>query len=176
MTGIFRRFMILTLVLGGSSVPLFAQSTPNPMDVVLAYRGTWRAELDHLDATSGKSSRESSVIHNICWKSNEFAACNQVVNGESKILIVYTYNATESFYSSNMILPNGVAAGKGKLIVSGNTWIFPWQSEEQGKTTYYRVVNEFTSRTHIEVRQEYSTDKVHWTQTMRGKEDKISAE
>ncbi len=168
--------VILSLAMCASCTALLAQSNANPLDTVLAYRGTWKAELDHVDAKTGKSTHESSVIRNLCWKSNEFAACNQVVNGESKILIVYTYNPAGKYYKSNLILPDGTAAGSGKLIINGSTWIFPWQVEEQGKTVYYRVVNEFTSPAHIDVRQEHSDDNAHWTVTMQGKEEKTGAE
>ena len=44
-----------------------------------------------------------------------------------------------------------------------------------GKTTYFRVVNVWSSPTTIDYRQEYSTDLVNWTKTATGHEVKVSS-
>ena len=31
-------------------------------------------------------------------------------------------------------------------MIEGNTWTFPWSNTEAGKTTYFRVVNVWSSR------------------------------
>jgi hypothetical protein len=54
-------------------------------------------------------------------------------------------------------------------------WTFPWQSDEDGKTTYFHVVNVFMGPDKIEFRQEFSTDNVHWTVMARGAETRTGA-
>lgn len=162
--------VFIIVILYGTQSALSQQS----VDVILAYRGSWKVEVEHLATPQSKATHETSNLRNICWKSNEYAACNQVVNGESKILLVYVYNAAEKNFTAYTIPLNGGANGTGKIVIDGDTWIFPWQTEENGKVTYFRVVNRFTSPTHIEFRQEYSTDKEHWTQTMKGTEERVS--
>ena len=49
-----------------------------------------------------------------------------------------------------------------------------WQTTEDGKTTYFRVVNVWTSATTIDFRQEFSTDQEHWTVMASGHEVKVS--
>ncbi len=164
-------FILNAVILGGQ------QALPQQsVDAILAYRGSWKVEVEHLATAQSKATHDTSNLRNICWKSNEYAACNQVVNGESKILLVYVYNAAEKNFTAYTIPGNGTANGTGKLLIEGNTWTFPWQIQENGKTTYYRVVNVFISPTRIEFRQEYSTDNEHWTQTMKGTEERVSTD
>jgi hypothetical protein len=47
-----------------------------------------------------------------------------------------------------------------------------WSNTEAGKTTWFRVVNVWSSPTTIDYRQEYSTDQVHWTKSASGHEVK----
>jgi hypothetical protein len=49
-----------------------------------------------------------------------------------------------------------------------------WSSTEAGKTTWFRVVNVWSSPTTIDYRQEFSTDQVHWTKSAFGHEVKTS--
>jgi hypothetical protein len=60
-------------------------------------------------------------------------------------------------------------------VLAGSTWTFPWSSTENGKTTYFRVVNVWSSATTIEFRQEFSADEQHWTPMATGHEVKIGA-
>jgi hypothetical protein len=94
------------------------------------------------------------------------------VDGESKALIVFTYNAKEDVYTTYPIPAGGGQPGSGKLIIRGNEWTYPWESVEGGKTTFFRVVNVFTAPDAIEYRQEFSTDRSHWTLMARGSEKK----
>ncbi|MGD0628800.1 MAG: hypothetical protein ABR987_05580 [Terracidiphilus sp.] len=144
------------------------------IDVICAYAGTWNIEIDHFDTANSKASHEKTLLRNDCWKSGGYFACNQYVNGESKVLIVFTYNAKDNVYTSYQIPPDGSAAGSGTLLIDGNTWTFPWQSKDGDKTTYFRVVNVFTAPDRIEFRQEFSTDQAHWTLMAKGLEKKAA--
>lgn len=145
------------------------------IDAIRAYEGTWDITIDHLDTAESKASHEKTTLHNDCWKSGGYFACNQYVNGESKVLLVFTYDASKNEYTSYQIPPGGAEPGSGKLLIEGNVWTFPWQVGEGDKTTYFRVVNVFLAPDKIEFRQEFSTDHAHWTVMARGIENKATA-
>lgn len=163
-----RKTPILLLVLLGSAPSFRADE----LDKITAYAGTWKIQTEHFNTAFSKAGKESSTLHNDCWRSAGFYACDQFVDGESKALIVFTYDAKEGVYRSYPIPSGGGEAGSGKLIIRGNEWTFPWESTDGGKTTYFRVVNVFPGPDAIEYRQEFSTDKIHWTLMARGSEKK----
>jgi hypothetical protein len=144
------------------------------IDAIRAYEGSWEISIEHLDTAHSKAGVEKTLLRNDCWKSGGYYACNQIVNGESKVLLVFTYDAAKNLYTSYPIPQDGSEAGSGKLRIDGNTWTYPWQVKEGDKTTWYRVVNVFTAPDHIEFRQEFSEDNVHWTLMARGKETRVS--
>jgi len=146
------------------------------MDPIMAYAGVWKIEIDHLDTAYSKMSHESTTLKNVCWKSGGYVACNQQVNGESRVLLVFTYVEKEKSYTTYQIPPGGGEPGSGKLFIDGNTWEFPWRVSGPDKPMYFRVVNVFTTPNQVEYRQEFSTDKEHWTVMAKGTEKKISAE
>ncbi len=145
------------------------------IDAIRAYEGTWDITIDHLDTAQSKASHEKAALRNDCWKSGAYFACNQYVNGESKILLVFTYNESKNEYTSYQIPQGGGESGAGRLLIEGNVWTFPWQAGESGKTTYFRVVNVFDGSDKIEFRQEFSTDQAHWTLMAKGTEIRTSA-
>ena len=157
------------LAIGGAS-HMVAQA--NGIDAIQAYAGTWKTETEHFDTAYSNAGKESSTLHNDCWKSSGFYACNQIVNGESKALIVFTYDDKSKTYTTYPIPAAGGAPGSGKLMIEGNVWTYPWENTENGKTTYFRVVNTFTAPNRIEFRQEFSTDKQKWTLMAKGSEVK----
>lgn len=148
------------------------QSRPDPVQALFAYAGLWHVDIQHLDTPYSKSGHETTILRNDCWKSGQYVACRQIVNGDSRVLIVFTcidaHNCT-----SYQVPPGGGDAGSGKLAIDGNTWIFPWSTTEHGKTTWFRVVNVWSSRDTIEYRQEFSTDQQHWTAMATGHESRV---
>ncbi len=161
---------LAALLTCGWAASLAAES--GGIDTIQAYAGTWKTQTEHFDTAYSKAGKESSTLRNDCWKSGGFYACNQYVNGESKALIVFTYDDKDKTYTTYPIPVGGNSAGKGKLLIEGNVWTYPWEDTEQGKTTYFRVVNVFTAPGKIEYRQEFSTDKVKWTLMAKGTEVK----
>jgi hypothetical protein len=151
-----------------------AADKPAGIDVLSAYEGTWDIHIEHLDTAHSKASREHNSLRNDCWKSGGYFACNQYVDGESKVLLVFIYDQGKNEYTSYQIPPGGGEAGSGKLLIDGNVWTFPWQTKEGDTTTYFQVVNVFTAPDHIEFRQEFSADKVHWTVMAKGMETRTS--
>ena len=150
-----------------------AAESPAGIEKILAYQGTWKIETEHFNTRFSKAAKESSTLRNDCWRSGGFFVCDQFVNGESKDLIVFTYDAKDDTYGSYSVPAGGGEGGSGKLIVKGNVWTFPWEDKQDGKTVYFQVVNTFTAPGTIEYRQEFSEDKVHWTVTAKGLERKL---
>jgi len=69
---------------------------------------------------------------------------------------------------------DGSAATSGELLISGDTWVYPWQDKDGAKTVYLRVVNTFVDSDTIRYRQEFSLDKRHWTVASTGIERRLS--
>jgi hypothetical protein len=157
-----------TLSLAGAPAP----DKPAGLDAIRAYEGTWTVNLQYLETPYSKASTDRNTLRNECWRNGAYFACNQYVNGESKVLLVFTYDASKNEYTSYQIPQGGAAPGSGKLLIDGNQWTYPWQNGQGGNTTYFRVVNIFTGPDKIEFRQEYSTDEAHWTLMGQGTETK----
>ena len=143
------------------------------IDAIMAYAGTWKVEGTRFATAHSDASKEDTTLRNDCWKSGAFVACNQYVNGDSKVLLVFTYNDKQQMYTSYPIPQSGEFVSPGKLQIIGNVWTFPWQVTQGGATTYFHVVNVFTTADHIDYVQEFSTDNVHWTTMAKGSETKI---
>jgi hypothetical protein len=152
------------------------QSSPTAdIDPLWAYAGTWQVTIDHFDTAHSKALHEQTNLRNSCWKDGGYLACNQYVDGVSKVLIVFTYTGKNGLYTSYQIPPLGDEPGKGKLVIEGNTWTFPWQTGEGDKTTLFRVVNVFLTPDKIDFRQEFSTDGTHWTAMAHGIETRAKS-
>lgn len=149
-----------------------AAESPAGIQKMLAYQGAWKIETEHFATRFSKAAKESSTLRNDCWRSAGYFVCDQFVNGESKDLIVFTYDARDDTYNSYSVPAAGGGGGSGKLTIKGNVWTFPWEDKQDGKTVYFRVVNTFTAPGTIEYRQEFSEDNVHWTVTAKGFEHK----
>lgn len=148
-------------------------STPQGLDKVMAYAGTWKSEVRHLDTPYSKLGNETTTLKNDCWRSGGFFACNQIVDGDSKALLVFMYDGKTDRYTSYPIPAGGGEVHAGSLLIEGDTWTFPWDYTEAGKTTHFRVVNVWRSADLIESRQEYSADGSHWMLMSVGRESRM---
>ena len=165
----------LTLAAGFSRAGSAAPDKAAGLDAIRAYEGTWMVNLQFLETPFSKASTDRSTLRNECWRNGGYFVCNQYVNNESKVLLVFTYDASKNEYTSYNIPAGGVAAGSGKLLIDGNQWTYPWQSGQGANTTFFRVVNLFNGPDKIEFRQEYSSDQVHWTLMGQGSETRKPA-
>jgi hypothetical protein len=152
---------------------LACAAEPLGIDKILAYQGTWKIETEHFKTRFSDPRKESSTLRNDCWRSAGYFVCDQFVDGDSKALIVFTYDAKDDTYRSYSVPAGGGEGGSGKLLIKGNVWTFPWESKTDGKTIYFRVVNAFTAPGTIEYRQEFSEDQERWTVTAKGLEHKL---
>lgn len=153
-----------------------APDKPAGIDAIRVYEGTWNVSLQYFDTPYSKASTETNTLRNECWKNGAYFACNQYVDGQSKVLLVFTYDASKNEYTSYQIPAGGAAAGSGKLLIEGNRWTYPWQTGQGANTIWFRVMNTFDGADKIEFRQEYSTDQVHWMQMGQGSETRKSAQ
>ena len=152
-----------------------SKTEPSDLDAIWRYAGSWRMETETLDSPYGKAGKRTANLRNDCWRSGEYIACRQIVDGESKVLLVFTCRRTGHTCTTYPVPSDGSPASSGTVQIEGDTWIFPWQTtDKDGKTTWFRVVNVWTDSTSIDYRQEYSTDQVHWTRTATGHEVKTS--
>jgi len=170
------RLALISQLFGAVLAPAAATppAAPKSVEAILAYAGVWKVEMEHYDTAQSKAGHETTTLRNACWHDGAYVACDQDVDGESKILLVFTYNEKENIYTSYQIPAGGQEPGTGKLLIDGNVWTFPWQVSEGGKTTYFRVVNVFVTPGRIESRQEFSADQVHWTVTAKALETRVS--
>ena len=173
-----RKFIIpllSALVLGGGAAATNGQTAAGGgLDKIAVYAGTWKTETEHFPTPFSKAGKESTTLRNNCWRSSDFYACHQIVNGKSAALVVFTYDAKDDIYHSYAIPANGGKAGPGgKLLIKGNVWTFPWEFTDKDKTTWFHVINVFSTPDTIEYRQEFSTDMIHWTVMAKGHEVKI---
>jgi hypothetical protein len=154
--------------------PMIAEQQPTAgIDAVMEYAGTWKVQGERFATAHSNAGKEDTTLRNDCWKSGAYVACNQYVNGDSKVLLVFTYNDAQKMYTSYPIPLSGELATSGRLQIIGNVWTFPWQVTERDTTVYFHVVNVFSSPDHIDYVQEFSTDNVHWTTMAKGAETKI---
>jgi len=156
----------------GSVVGQAPQQPQAGIDAVMAYSGTWKVHGERFLTAYSQPGKEDKTLRNDCWKSGAYVACNQFVDGDSKVLLVFTYNEKEKMYTSYQIPQGGAAVGSGKLQIVGNIWTFPWQVTQGDTTMYFHVVNVFTGTDHIDYAQEFSPDNVHWNTMAKGSETK----
>ena len=147
---------------------LFAQSlpVPDPYAALRLYGGEWTVTMH--DASSGKTTTDTLV--NACSVLKPFFVCQQTVNGKRGALVVFVPAEAPGHYYTQNVLPEGWATGRGDLSIEGGHWTYLGHDEENGKTTWYRTVNDFagTDRIHFESAQ--SPDGKTWTVTRSGDE------
>jgi hypothetical protein len=78
--GCWWRLAVIALVVGlgqGGLYPATPAEKPAGIDALRAYEGTWEITIEHFDTAQSKASREKTSLHNDCWKSGGYFACNQ---------------------------------------------------------------------------------------------------
>ena len=163
--------VIMLSLLPGAAVA--GGGAPQGLDKVMAYAGTWKTDTRYFDTPYSKASYETATLQNDCWRSGGFFACRQIVDGDSKALLVFVYDSKTDRYTSYPIPTAGGEVHPGSLIIQAATWTFPWDNTEGGKTIHFRVVNVWSSPDRIEFRQEYSADGEHWIRMAEGHDARV---
>lgn len=152
---------------------VLAAVAANSLDAVSVYQGTWDAHLTYVQSRYSKARDEHHTITNDCWRSGDYYACHQIVDGASAALIVYTYDAKNDTFYTHPVASGDTPANAGTLKIDGATWTYPWTQTDAGKTVYFRVVNTFEGHDAITFRQEYSNDGTTWTVIATGTEHRL---
>lgn len=144
------------------------------IDAIAAYDGTWKTHIVHVKSALGPAYTEDATLQNVCRHSAGYYACEQVVDGVTKVLLVFTYDPKQKQYVSHVFPAVANAEmGSGNLLINGNVWTFPWRQTVDGKQAYVRIVNRFTDPDTIEVREEFSYDGRTWTVALTGSEHRV---
>jgi hypothetical protein len=169
---------VLTPASGAAQAPqpppkVDVQQPTAGIDAILAYAGTWKVTGERFTTLFSAAGKEETTLRNDCSKIGDYIVCNQYVDGQSKVLIVYTYSDLLKMYTTYPIPRNGESASAGRLQIVGNVWTFPWEVRQGQGMTYFRVVNVFSGSDHIDYVQEFSPDNIHWTPMAKGSETRI---
>jgi hypothetical protein len=138
------------------------------------YAGTWQVQLTHVETPYSKAASETMTVRNDCWRSEIFYVCDQIIDGAPKALVVFFHNAEDKRFGTFPITARSEMVHPGDVLVDGNTIVFPWQINDNGKGIYMRIVNTFTSATTMDFRQEYSSDGSNWVAMATGVERKVA--
>jgi hypothetical protein len=177
-------FLFLALGLGSAQADAPAAASaagpvssakPAGLDLLAAYAGRWKTEIHYLDTPYSQKGDTAYELRNDCWRSAGYYACDQYVGGDSKALLVFTFDPKDGYLSYPITPGSGLTLHAGHLIISGAVWTFPWQVMKDGKTTYFHVLNTWASPDSIEFRQEYSADGKGWTLMAQGHEARVKA-
>jgi hypothetical protein len=134
------------------------------------YEGTWTVVSAHTMAGEGRP----DTIVNHCIEGTAFFTCEQVVNGKSLALIVFTATDDPTKFHTQPVFPNGLGAGRGDLSIIGDHWTFSGNgTDDSGKQTFYRTENFFTGRDKIHFEQYESVDNKTWVKKNQGDEVRV---
>jgi hypothetical protein len=131
------------------------------------YEGTWTV----VSAKSATGDGKPNTVVNHCIEGAAFYTCEQVVNGKSVALVVFTPTNDPMKFHTQPVLPTGQAVGRSDLTITGDHWIYLSSgTDTNGKQVYYRTENVFTGRDKIHFVQYESPDNKTWTIKNEGDE------
>ena len=168
-----RRFALITAIVLLAPATVWSQSAASGLDKIAVYAGDWTTTIVHNKTIYSRPRVETTHLHNECWRSADYYACHQYVDGTSVALVIFTYDAKRGSYKTYNVPPDGSDGGSGPLLINDDTWTFPWTIHDGGKVVYFRVVNTFHGQDVIQYQQEFSSDKLHWTVTATGNERRV---
>lgn len=148
--------LLLFLMMAG---PLFA-----PLHV---YEGAWTITSTRTLASASKP----DTLFNHCTEGEAFYTCEQIVDGKTLALIVFTATSDPNKFHTQPVLPNGVALPGSDLTINGNHWTFlNTVASSNGHQIQYRIENTFLTHDKIHFEQYQSTDGTTWTKINEGDE------
>jgi hypothetical protein len=137
---------------------------------VKVFEGTWTITSPHTLAGEGKP----DTLVNHCTEGAAFYSCEQVVNGKSLSLMIFTATDDPMKFHTQPVLPDGRAVGRSELSVAGDHWTFLGAgTDESGKPVFYRTENIFSGRNKIHFEQYESADNKTWVMTNQGDEVRV---
>jgi hypothetical protein len=146
---------------------MMAASTFAPLKT---YEGTWTVVSAHTAAGDGKP----DTVVNRCTEGLAYYVCEQVVNGKSLALVVFTATDDPTKFHTQPVLPTGTAVGRSDLTILGDHWVYLSSGKDAGgKQVYYRTENVFTGRDKIHFVQYESPDNKTWAIKNQGDEVRV---
>jgi hypothetical protein len=143
-----------------------AAQTPVPADPYASlrlYNGRWLVRQGNAAADA-----KPDELTDECAQVGKYFTCQQMLNGKTGALLVFVPTETPGHFYTQNVRPDGRAGGRGELQIDGDRWTYSSKAEENGKTTYYRTINQFTGRDKIHSESAESSDGVNWKTTRSG--------
>ena len=131
------------------------------------YNGTWTITAPITMAGDGKP----DTLADRCTEGEAFYSCEQIVNGKSMALIIFTSAGEPGKFYTQAVLPTGKALGRSDLTITGDHWTYrSTGTDDTGKPVSYRIENTFTGRDKIHFEQYESADGQSWVMKNHGDE------
>lgn len=109
-------------------------------------------------------------LQDLCLQVGSYFTCQQTKNGKLGALLIFVAAGEPNHYHTQAVLPDGQATGRGELKIEGNRWTYSSKEQTDGKTVYYRTLNQFTGKDRIHYEQAQSFDDEHWSISSSGDE------
>jgi len=164
-----------------AGAPSQAPATPQPVtpddpfsDLTI-YDGDWTVHASH--PWSGAPAGTAEHLRSRCRRFTLYFACEQTLNGKVLALIVYTAGESRGHINTRTIAPNGLAGGRGDLVIEGARWTYLDKPQAGLTGPWSRVENVIVDRDHIRFEEFESADEGKtWTRTNGGTEDRVKRE
>jgi hypothetical protein len=151
--------------------PSGAQPAPDPFAPLTVYNGTWTVRAEH--PWSGGALGAVDHLVSRCQRFTLYFACEQIVNGKTQGLIVYTASSSPGKLNSRFIAPDGLAGGRGDLTLEGDHWSYLDKPPFKLKGNWSRVENFILDHDHIRFEEYESSDEGKtWIKTNFGTEER----
>jgi hypothetical protein len=132
------------------------------------YQGTWKAT-----SQSAGGAPTSKIINNECARIGQFFGCQQTIDGKAGALILFLPVGQQGHYYTQAVTMEGLATGRGELLIEGDRWTYSSKSKQDGKDVFHRTTNDFTGANRIHFEQAESADGEHSVVKSSGDEEKV---
>lgn len=163
------KIFLISLVLLSTAVT-FAETkpaSPPQWKKLSAFLGTWKSHGQLFDTPFSKSKEVDSTTNCFWSKSGDYMICDQTNSMPAHQLTIYSAGKGGDFVAYTIGDP-GVPPHMTKLTLNGNTWTYSSDFENNGKKTYFRTTNSFTSPEIYTFEAQYSEDGKHWKTMAQG--------
>ncbi len=157
--------LLLALLQPSPSSP----STPAPFAELAVYNGAWTVRAEH--PWGGGPAGSADHLVSRCQTLTAYVTCEQTVNGKPQSLIVYTLADAPGHLHTRTINPEGLAGGRGDLIMNANHWTYLDKPPASLKGNWSRTENFIVDHNTIRFEESESSDEGRtWTRTNAGTE------
>lgn len=136
--------------------------------------GTWQAH-GNPDST-GKT--PPSAVTTCQWSANgQYLVCDQLVTNEGKQtnnLSIYSYKPDDDSYTLSLVGIPGMDPFNVPVTYKGDEFIYSGEYTVEGKKTFTRTLNIFSSATEYIYKVQSSADGINWTTHAEGQSHKVA--